>query len=80
MAVMASLWLRRKVMHRFCLPRPEPGERDPEGAIERRQSRLRFLLIVCGKLLAKGKLNDHLLTVAPKEGGSAWHDQFQVVE
>jgi hypothetical protein len=61
-------------------PRPEPGERDPEGAIEWCQPRLRFQSIVGGKLLAKGELDDYLLAVAAKECGNASHDECQEME
>ena len=60
--------------------RPERGECDPEGAIEWRQPRLRLLLIVSGKLLAKGELDDDLLAVAAKEGQNTSHDECQEVE
>jgi hypothetical protein len=61
-------------------PRPEPRERDPECAIEWLEPRLRFLLIVGGKLLAKGEFDDHLLAVAAKESRNASHDERQEME
>jgi hypothetical protein len=60
--------------------RPETGERDPKCAIEWCQSRLRFPLIVDGKLLAKGELNERLLAVATEEGRNASHDECQEME
>jgi len=38
------------------------------------------LLIVSGKLLAKGELDDDLLAVAAKEGQNTSHDECQEVE
>ena len=38
------------------------------------------MLIVGGKLLAKGEFDDHLLGVAAKEGGNATHDKCQEME
>lgn len=61
-------------------PRPDPGERDPECAIEWGEPRLLFLLIVGGKLLAKGKLDDRLLAVATKESWNASHDECKEME
>ena len=61
-------------------PWPEPGERDPECAIERGQPGLRFHLIVGGKLLAKGEFDDDLLSVAAKESRNALHDERQEME
>ncbi|MCP5070201.1 MAG: hypothetical protein GY946_26840 [bacterium] len=56
-----------------------PG-RASECAIERLEPRLRFLLIVGGKLLAKGEFDDHLLAVAAKESRNASHDERQEME
>jgi hypothetical protein len=48
--------------------RPEPGQRDPEGAVQRREPGLRSLLGVGRELLAQGKLDDRL-RLAPSEEG-----------
>jgi len=64
----------------FLPPRPEPGERHSEGAIEWSQPRLRFQSIVGGKLLAKSELDDYLLAVAAKKCGNASHDECREME
>jgi hypothetical protein len=51
-----------------------------EEAIEWGQPRLRLLLIVAGKLLPEGELDDHLLAVAAKESRNASHDECQEME
>jgi hypothetical protein len=55
-------------------------ERDPKYAIEWCQPRLRSPLIVGGKLLAKGELDEHLLAVATEEGRNTSHDECQGIE
>jgi hypothetical protein len=48
--------------------RPEPGQRNPEGAIQRCEPRLRSRLGVRRELLAQGQLDDRLLIAASEEG------------
>jgi hypothetical protein len=51
--------------------RPDSGEDDPKGAIERSRSRLRLLVCVRGELLAQGQLDDRLLATASEEGANS---------
>ena len=60
--------------------RPDPGEDDPKGAIERSQSRLRPLVCVRGELRAQGQLDDRLLATASREGTDTRKDDRHVHE
>jgi hypothetical protein len=51
--------------------RPKPRQRDPERAIERRESRPAVLLGIGCELLTEGKLDNRLLLATPEEGEHA---------
>jgi len=51
--------------------RPEPEQRNPEGAVQRREPGLRSGLSVRCELLAQSKLDDRLLISTSEEGGAA---------
>ena len=55
----------------FLPARPEPVERDPEGAVKGCEPRRGSALGVGGELLAKGKLDDCLLPASSEEGQNA---------
>jgi hypothetical protein len=48
--------------------RPEPGQRNPEGTIERGELGLPLLLGIRRELLAEGHLHDRLVVSASEEG------------
>jgi hypothetical protein len=48
--------------------RPEPGQRNLKGAIQRREPGLRSRLGVRCELLAQSKFDDRLLIIASEEG------------
>ena len=54
--------------------KPSSRKRDPEGAIERSQSRLNLLVCVGGELLAQRQLDDRLLAAASEEGADTDKD------
>jgi hypothetical protein len=60
--------------------RPEPVQRKPEGAVQRREPGLRSRLGVRRELLAPGKLDDRLLPVASEEGERTAKKQHREVE
>jgi hypothetical protein len=60
--------------------RPEPRECDPEGAIERGQSRSRPPLHVDGELLPQGQLDNGLLPATPEERDETSGDRRQELE
>jgi hypothetical protein len=60
--------------------RPEPVQRKPEGAVQRREPGLRSRLGVRRELLAQGKLGDRLLPATSKEGGSTAKEQRREIE
>ena len=60
--------------------RPESEERDPECAVEWRDSGSYFLLAVRGELLAEGRLDNDLFTLASDEGGSTTNSECQEVK
>ncbi len=60
--------------------RPEARKRDPERAIERRQSRPRLPLRVDGELLPQGQLHDRLVLATPEEREEAWGHCHQELE
>ena len=51
--------------------RPQPGERDPEGAIEGREPRPPLLLDVDRELLPERELDERLVLPAPDKGWEA---------
>ena len=54
---------------------PEPGERDPEGAIHGSQPRPRAFQGIRSKLLSQRQLYDRLLSMTSEEGEGAVEEQ-----
>jgi len=60
--------------------RPEPEQRNPEGAIERRELGLRSRLGVGCELLPQGQFDDGLLIAASEEGENRAKEHHREIE